>query len=124
MNLPRYRGRHRMSLTSMVDVVFLLLIFFMLAARFGAEGAIRIAASAGSAEYSGAPRLVDILPDAVRLNGVTVDEGSLAASLTNLTEGPDDLIILRPVGDVDVQRLVTVMDRLQGSGLTRLAIVE
>lgn len=124
MNLPRHRGRHRMSLTPMVDVVFLLLIFFMLAARFGAEGVIAIASVTGSAEYSGAPRLVDILPDSVRLNGVPVEERSLAASVTRLTEEPDDLIVLRPRGDADVQRLVNVMNLLQSSGLTRLAIVE
>ena len=34
------RPRRRPSLTPMIDVVFLLLIFFMLAARFGMEGAL------------------------------------------------------------------------------------
>lgn len=30
--------RRRPSLTPMIDVIFLLVVFFMLAARFGAEG--------------------------------------------------------------------------------------
>ena len=57
------RARRRISLTPMIDVVFLLLVFFMLAARFGQEQAIPLAIGAGAGDWDGPPRLIDILPD-------------------------------------------------------------
>ena len=65
--------RRRIGLTPMIDVVFLLLVFFMLASRFGVEGAVPIsAAGSGGGGYEGAPRLVEARPDGFRLNGVAL----------------------------------------------------
>ena len=53
---PRRRPR-RMSLTPMIDVVFLLLIFFMLASRFGMDAVLPIAGGSEGAgsDWQGAP---------------------------------------------------------------------
>ena len=61
---PRRHPR-RMSLTPMIDVVFLLLIFFMLSSRFGMDTVLPIAGGAGGSEsaWQGAPRLVRIGAD-------------------------------------------------------------
>ena len=67
MNLARAIRRRRMSLTPMIDVVFLLLVFFMLAARFGVEGSVALTVGSGGAAYEGPPRLVEISPDGTRL---------------------------------------------------------
>ena len=56
--------RRKPSLTPMIDVVFLLLVFFMLAARFGQDVVIDLPISAASDKpYEGPPRLIDVLPD-------------------------------------------------------------
>ena len=118
------RPRRRPSLTPMVDVVFLLLIFFMLAARFGIDQAVPITMAGGAAGYSGPPRLVDVAPDGVALNGQPVALAALAQALRPLTQSRDDMIVLRPRGTADVQRLLDVADVLRRAGFARLTVVE
>ena len=115
--------RRKPSLTPMIDVVFLLLVFFMLAARFTVEGGISIAPAGGTTEsYSGPPRLVVIQPDGLLLNGRAVTD--LALELDALTQNPDDMILLRSSDGVDLQRLVDVMEALTQAGFTGLVLVE
>jgi biopolymer transport protein ExbD len=108
----------------MIDVVFLLLIFFMLAARFGIDQAVPITMAGGAAGYSGPPRLVDVAPDGVALNGQPVALAALAQALRPLTQSRDDMIVLRPRGTADVQRLLDVADVLRRAGFARLTVVE
>lgn len=118
------RVRRRPNLTPMIDVVFLLLIFFMLASRFGVDRALPLLAAGSAGEYSGPPRLVELAPNGLSLNGVAVTADGLAAALAPLMQSPDDAIILRARDGADLQALVGVMDRLGAAGLTRLVLVE
>lgn len=122
---PRRRSR-KPSLTPMIDVVFLLLVFFMLAARFGTEGALDLALAAPglAAEWQGPPRLVEVAPDGLRLNGVPVALVALPAALAPLIAGPADMVILRPVAGAGTGDLVAVMAGLRDAGFTRLAVAE
>ncbi|SDI62459.1 ExbD/TolR family protein [Lutimaribacter saemankumensis] len=119
------RLRRRPSLTPMIDVVFLLLIFFMLAARFGMDAALPLdPGGLGSGSYEGPPRLVDIGPDTLRLNGREVAADTLADTLAPLMTGPDDIVVLRPRDGADLQRLIDVANVLRDAGLTRVTVVE
>lgn len=61
MFLGAARRRHKPSLTPMIDVVFLLLVFFMLASRFGQDVAIDLPLGVASDRpYQGPPRLIDV----------------------------------------------------------------
>lgn len=121
--VPPSRPRRKPSLTPMIDVVFLLLVFFMLASRFGTDFALPLplASSTGS-EYRGLPRLVEVLPDGVRLNGTLTD--NLAVALAPLMTAPDDMIILRGGDGANVQRIVNVAEQLQAAGYGSLVLVE
>ncbi|NNU82149.1 biopolymer transporter ExbD [Halovulum dunhuangense] len=120
------RRPRRPSLTPMIDVVFLLLVFFMLASRFGLDLQLplNLAGGVNADEYEGPPRLVDVLPKDLRLNGVAVRAQDLATSLENLTATPQDTIILRPRDDASLQRVVEVMEALAAAGFSRLVLVE
>ncbi len=120
------RPTRKPSLTPMIDVVFLLLVFFMLASRFGHDMHLPLNA-AGSGEraaYRGPPRLVDIRPDGVALNGTSVALAALAAELNALTESGDDTIVLRARDEAPLQRVVEVMQGLTAAGFTKLVMVE
>lgn len=109
----------------MIDVVFLLLVFFMLASRFGVDMHLLLN-TVGEAQtsYSGPPRLVDILPQGVRLNGSFMESGELTAKVLNLTESSTDTVVLRSRDGASLQRIVDVMQRLTKGGLSTLVLVE
>lgn len=118
------RPRRRPNLTPMIDVVFLLLVFFMLASRFGTDRALPLTVAGQGTGYSGPPRLVDISPEAVALNGRAIAPGALAGALAALTGEPGDAIVLRARGGATLQRVIAVMDGLKAAGFTRLVLVE
>ncbi|MEO1677986.1 MAG: biopolymer transporter ExbD [Pseudomonadota bacterium] len=116
--------RRRPALTPMIDVVFLLLIFFMLASQFGRDGALQFSAAGGGGEYSGPPRLVSVAADGLSLNGRPVLLGELPVALQPMMRRPDDIVVLRPADGVGLQRLIDVAEALRSAGLTALAVVE
>ncbi|GAA0288564.1 ExbD/TolR family protein [Rhodovulum strictum] len=119
------RRIRRPSLTPMIDVVFLLLVFFMLAARFGPLSGLELTpATAAPAEWQGPPRLVEVAPGALRLNGVAMDLPALAAALGRLTDSPADPVLIRPRDGVALQALVDAMEALAGAGFSGLVLVE
>lgn len=123
LDLTRHTHRRRIGLTPMIDVVFLLLVFFMLAARFGATDVVPVALAGGdAAPYEGPPRLVTVLPEGVRVNGI--DTGTPVAVLEPLMNSPEDMIIVQSAEQANVQRLLDVMGILRAAGLSNLVIVE
>lgn len=126
MNLaaPRRRPR-RPSLTPMIDVVFLLLVFFMLASRFGADAVLEMPLSGGGGEgWQGPPRLVSIRAEGLRLNGSAIAPEALPEALAGLMEKPSDPIILRPEGAATLEHVVAVAERLRAAGYSALVLVE
>ena len=118
------RPRRRISLTPMIDVVFLLLVFFMLAARFGQDQAIPLRIGAGAGEWEGPPRLVDVLPEGQRLNGVPVTPEALVTGLAPLMRDTGEPVVLRSQDGATLQRLVDVIEELTAAGYTGLILVE
>ena len=118
------RPRRRPNLTPMIDVVFLLLVFFMLVSRFGVDRVLPLSMAGGGGDWSGPPRLVDVAPGGLALNGAPVGADALAAALAPLTAGPDDAVVLRARDGASLQALVAVMEALGAAGLTRLVLVE
>ncbi|MDF1715678.1 MAG: biopolymer transporter ExbD [Antarcticimicrobium sp.] len=122
--LAPIRRRRRPSLTPMIDVVFLLLVFFMLASRFGVEQVMPLPLGGGAAAYSGPPRLVDIGPDGLWLNGRVTAPEALVMALAPMVEAPSDTIVLRARDGAALQEVVSVADRLRAAGYTTLVLVE
>lgn len=119
------RSRRKPSLTPMIDVVFLLLVFFMLAARFGIDQALPLPLAGGGEEpYRGAPRLVDVRPEAVALNGVQMSKAEIAAALQPLAPRPGDVIVLRGRDGATLQRVVDIAEDLRAAGFGTLVLAE
>ncbi len=122
--LGKARRARTPGMTAMIDVVFLLLVFFMLAARFGVEGGIELELAGQGGAYSGPPRLVSISPSSVELNGREIAVDLLPGALAPLTRAPDDIVVLRPVDGATTQQVIDVMSVLQEAGFTSLALAE
>lgn len=118
------RPRRRPSLTPMIDVVFLLLVFFMLASRFGMDAVLPAPLAGSGVSLAGPPRLVDVLPEAVMLNGIATDEAKLVIYLDALVDSPTDTIVLRSQMGSSVQRIIDVMTALQQAGFQSVILTE
>jgi len=123
LTLPR-RNPRRPSLTPMIDVVFLLLVFFMLASRFGVDRVLELPLSGAGADWAGPPRLVDISPAGLRLNGADIVAENLPNALMDLVENPSDPVVLRGKGDATLEAVVRVAEQLRAAGFTALVLVE
>ncbi|MEM8848828.1 MAG: biopolymer transporter ExbD [Pseudomonadota bacterium] len=108
--MPRRDARRRaLSLTPLVDVIFLLLLFFMLTSTFSRYGEIEISAAAGggSGEALTDAAFLQLGPERILLAGREVALEELPGRL----EDRRALIALRD--GVDAQRLVDVLGVLR-----------
>ena len=120
------RRRTLVGLTPLIDVVFILLVFFMLASSFLDWRAIDLGtparASAGGA-MEGA-LLVEVLPARLRLSGEVLPIETLATRVAaQVGARPDRRVLVRPADGVALQRLVQVLDRLAAAGATDVSLV-
>jgi biopolymer transport protein ExbD len=96
-----------LSLTSLIDVIFLLLLFFMLSSTFTRHGDLPFLAATGGAASDGPPpAFLRVLPDAIMLNVAVVTLDSLPAALGALDGA---LVLVAPAEGVTAQRLVDVL---------------
>lgn len=104
----------------MIDVVFLLLVFFMLASKFTTERSLTLKGGGDGAgsSWDGAPRLLTLSPDRMAFNGTPVALSGLAAMLRQSGIRSDQAILLRIEGETDVQRLTDALDALSEAGFT------
>jgi len=118
------RRRTAISLTPLIDVVFLLLIFFMLASTFAADRSLPLVlgAAAGNAPLAGAI-LVRVDGDRLDLNGVGVDREELRAAFARraMEESPPAVVIHGAPG-APVAAVVAVVDLARAAGLARVAL--
>ena len=129
--LPASRTRRRralISLTPLVDLVLILLVFFMVASSFRDWRAITLDAGVG-AESGVTTRmegalLVEVLPGSVRLSGEPVSLESLLDRVgRHAAEQPDLRVLVKPMRGVALQETVRVFDALSAAGATGLSLV-
>ncbi|MEK0165255.1 biopolymer transporter ExbD [Phaeobacter sp. JH20_02] len=118
------RPRRKPSLTPMIDVVFLLLVFFMLASRFGTDAVLDLPLAGQGGSYNGPPRLIGIGAGNLDLNGQPVAESNLPAALALLMDSPGDMLVLRGRDQADVQRITDVTTLLRQAGFSNFVLVD
>lgn len=121
------RRRTLISLTPLIDVVFILLVFFMLASIFQDWRAIELVTPA-RAKASGAPMegalLVEVRPDGVRLSAEPVSLDVLVDRVGRRVTGqPDVRVLVKPAHGVVLQEMVRVLDALAATGVTGLSLI-
>jgi len=111
---PAFR-RRKLSLTSLIDVIFLLLLFFMLSSTFSQFSEVPlVTAGAGQGAAPDTPQVfVQLRADAVRVNAREVTLDGLPGALAPLIEG-DTRALVSPAADVSAQRLTDLLLALRG----------
>ena len=114
------------SLTSLIDVVFILLVFFMLATSLVDWRAIELNAPTGSGAGSSmeGALVVEVRGEGIRVAGQTIPPDSLVARVNAyLARKPDGRVLVKPGPGVTLQDAVRVLDRLAIAGVKEFALV-
>lgn len=107
--LQTRRTRRRLSLTSLIDVIFLLLLFFMLSssfARFGDMPFMAVGAGAVASMSQTPPVYLRVLPDRIMVNASAVALDDLRGALAGFDA---TTVLVAPDPVVSAQRLVDVL---------------
>ena len=120
------RRRALISLTPLIDVVFILLVFFMLASSFLEWRAIDLDAPLQAAHGASAEGalLVEIRPEGLRLAAEPLSLDTLAARVgARLAARPEQRVLIEPAAGVSLQRTVEVLDRLKAAGVADMSLI-
>ena len=125
---PQPRRRTLISLTPLIDVVFILLVFFMLASNFLEWRAITLDAPkeakgrAGGIEGS---LLVEIRADGLRLSGLPLSLEELVGRVgEHLSKTPDRGIFIKPAPEISLQETIIVLDALTNAGASAISLIK
>ena len=115
-----------MDLTPLIDIVFLLLIFFLVTSSFKKEQLALLVKLPKSEQGAGTEKKIEQLTielsdDEIALNGKKTTLEELPASFQAAEKSI--LVNLRIDGDVKYQRLVKILDLLQMNKLENISLI-
>lgn len=129
LKLDQPRKKQLISLTPLIDVVFILLLFFMLTSSFVAWRTLDTPLSAPDTAAVDEQDKKDPLVFELRGNDgqVWFDGASIAVENGNrirdiVQENPDRLFVLQAEDSVSLQSLMTLADQLKLQGAEKLSI--
>ncbi|HIJ22682.1 MAG: biopolymer transporter ExbD [Gammaproteobacteria bacterium] len=120
--------RRWLSLTSLIDVVFLLLIFFMLTTSFSQQRMMSLDIPAnkgkGQSAWQGGSLVRVHSNGELDLNGKTVKLSELSMKTNqHLLKRPDARFIVRPDPGLRLQEVIAVMDQLRVGGAEMVSLI-
>ena len=119
----RKRKRPAINITSLIDVMFLLLIFFMVSTTFAEHPGIKLQLPTA---VTGEPSRLEPLTLTIDKNGrmflndVAVNEKELRAKLEVAAKKPDATLVLRADKEVPYGHVIRSMDISRQSGIRRI----
>ncbi|WP_299322917.1 biopolymer transporter ExbD [Parasphingopyxis sp.] len=128
MKLDRERPKRELiNITPLIDVVFILLVFFMLAGSIEPEDAFPVSPAASVSDIRGDIQDVVILVDEdgrVALGDRAIPTGGLEAAVRKiLTNQPDALIQVKPDADADAVALIDIMEDVRSAGAEYIVLL-
>ncbi|WP_395173917.1 biopolymer transporter ExbD [Roseibium alexandrii] len=119
---PRAK-RRAVGLTSLIDVIFLLLLFFMLASSFSRYQYLDVSSGGQGSGADVKPAYLRIHTSAkIDLNGLPVQKAELGARFEDLADNENAVVAIWSGPDADVQDVVDVMSSARLSGLKTVLV--
>ena len=117
----------KISLTPIIDVVFILLIFFMLATNFQSFNKTEIEISNEAASVSQSDKkifLIEFNKDSeFKLNGTIASLDSIKSDIISSKNNGDDLVVItKPLKGADVQLVLSVLANLKSSNIENVTL--
>lgn len=133
--LPPRKYKRTISLTPLVDVIFLLLIFFMLTSQIAPFSLISFAGtkpdqntkkislpSSSKTLPSGLGALITVLNGGISINGQRTTHLRIDKAMTNLRQTGVTTAIISPKSTASVQDLITVLEAVKKASFTTIRI--
>ncbi|KGF69171.1 hypothetical protein LL06_12385 [Hoeflea sp. BAL378] len=109
IDLP-VRRHSRLSLTPLIDVIFLLLLFFMLSSTFSRYSEIAVAGGGGAAGPASRPDVIlSVARDGLKLNGMVSPLTEIDGRLADLKEAGAERLLVIVEGDAASQDFVAAI---------------
>lgn len=122
----RQRSKQELNVAPLIDVVFLLLIFFMLASTFIEPKSVELILGSGATRTVTAvdPLEIEVTTDgSIRLNGLRLSVEQLTVEIAARIKGdPNRIVTIRAEAEIPVQRLIQVMDQVRSAGTNNLRL--
>jgi len=126
LNAPQ-KNKQLISLTPLIDVVFILLLFFMLSSTFNKTKQIELTASAkgGAQSTSITQRILLRDTDSLMINDTvySLQSNELAKVFASLAEA-NDPVVLAATAQVSIQQLIALIDQIKSHGIQKLSVAE
>jgi len=126
--LHRRRQSSKLSLTPLIDVVFILLIFFMLESDFLRPYVMELAQQGGGARNPSSkstPIMIELHSDkTIWINQARYAMSAVESAIYDLNPRSDSPVVVASDPGVPLQRAVDIIDILQRRGLLNIALTE
>ncbi len=114
---PRFE-RRRMALTPLIDIIFLLLLFFMLSSTFSRFAEVPVqGGAAGTGRGERPDVLISVSSESVRLNGADIAVEAIPKRLDDLKRVGAKRAMITVSADATSQALVDVLDAASGADI-------
>lgn len=114
------------NLIPLINVVFLLLIFFMLAGRLTPSEPTALTPPQSDSPHGAQPAARVILIDRdgqITLNGIPMDDDALAARLAEDAAGDGQPVQIKADAALDALRLIGLLQRLRAAGIQQIDLL-
>ncbi len=115
------------TIVSLIDVVFFLLVFFMLVGRMDATSPFNVTppeSLAGEDLPSGGTTVAIGINGQLALDGTTISEAGLLQSIARqLTANPDLFVRINADGQSRLQKLLPLVSKLEQEGVRNVVLV-
>ena len=128
LKLPHVAVREEeleVNITSLIDVIFILLIFFMVSTQFKKNALpLDLPQSEDRTEQEKSAKVLSVNAEKMELDGREVSLESLEPLLSAMYEANPDLSLsLECEKTVNFEKLVQVLTKIQAAGISRIGIV-
>jgi biopolymer transport protein ExbD len=116
--------RRPVPLTPLIDVIFLLLLFFMLSSTFTRFGEVPLVNAGGGATADATPIFLQLRSEDVALNGTAMPMEAVFPALGALSPEDGATVLVTLSGEVTSQRLVDLLTTLRGAPGLAVSVLE
>ncbi|MFW5881940.1 MAG: biopolymer transporter ExbD [Roseicyclus sp.] len=116
--------RRPVTLAPLIDVIFLLLLFFMLSSTFTRFAEVPLMNAGRGAAEPGETLFLQLRAEDLTLNGAAMPLDALLPAIAELDPGDGAVVLVTLSGEVTSQRLVDLLSLLRGVPALAVSVLE